>query len=232
MIGEARRMACFKNLSAYPLFALVVTPIESAVIALRERRVEVLVSTHLLFAFARCPMSDNNKKLSVEIDAVYDELRRLAASQMRRERADHTLSATALVNEAYLKLSSSHLEWQDKQHFLGIAVRAMRQILVNHAMAHRAEKRGGDWLKLTLTSSAAEIDIQQANDNGALDVVGLNDALKQLEAIDPRQGRIVELRYFAGLSIEDTAEAMSLSPATIKREWSLARLYLKRALQG
>jgi len=193
---------------------------------------EVLISAHLPTAAEPRSMPDNDKRLSLEIEAMYDELRRLAASQLRRERSDHTLSATALVNEAYLKLSSSHLAWQDKQHFLCIAARAMRQILVNHALAHRAEKRGGDWLKLTLTSSAVEIDAQHAKDNEALDVVGLNDALKQLEAIDPRQGRIVELRYFAGLSIEDTAAAMSLSPATIKREWLLARLYLKRALLG
>ncbi|MEO8385805.1 MAG: ECF-type sigma factor [Betaproteobacteria bacterium] len=177
-------------------------------------------------------MPETDKKLSLEIEAMYAELRRLAASQLRRERADHTLSATGLVNEAYLKLSGSHLEWQDKNHFLGIAARAMRQILVNHALAHRAEKRGGDWLKLTLTSSEAEMNALQSKEDAALDVVGLNDALKELETIDPRQGRIVELRYFAGLSIEDTATALSLSPATIKREWALARLYLKRALQG
>lgn len=176
-------------------------------------------------------MPENDKRLSLEIEAMYGELRRLAASQLRRERADHTLSATGLVNEAYLKLSSSHAAWQDKNHFLGIAAHAMRQILVNHALAHRAEKRGGEWLKLTLTSSAAEIDAQHAKDGESVDVVGLNDALKELEAVDPRQALIVELRYFAGLSIEATAEAMSLSPATIKREWALARLYLKRALQ-
>ena len=177
-------------------------------------------------------MTDNEQKLGREIKALYDELRRLAASQLRRERGDHTLSATALINETYLKLSSAHLQWQDKKHFLGIAARAMRQILVNYRLAHNANKRSGEWLKLTLTSSVAEIDAQRLKDDDALDVVKLNDALNELELIDPRQGRIVELRYFAGLSIEETADALSLSPATVKREWALARLYLKRALQS
>jgi RNA polymerase sigma-70 factor, ECF subfamily len=175
-------------------------------------------------------MQNNNDSLAEEMQTMYGELRRLAASQLRRERTDHTLSATALVNEAYLKLSSSHVEWQDKNHFLGIAARAMRQILVNHALSQRAEKRGGEWLKMTLTSSIGEIDAQHARRDDALDVVSLNDALIALEDIDPRQGKIVELRYFAGLSIEETAEAMSISPATVKREWTLARLYLKRML--
>jgi RNA polymerase sigma-70 factor, ECF subfamily len=175
-------------------------------------------------------MAHNEKKLEQEIEAMYGELRRIAAAQLRRERADHTLSATALVNEAYLKLSSSHFEWNDKNHFLGIAARAMRQILVNHALTHRAEKRSGDWIKLTLTSATPEIEHKNLAEEEALDVVMLNDALKELEAVDPRQGQIVELRYFAGLSIEETADVMSLSAATIKREWTLARIYLKRAL--
>lgn len=175
-------------------------------------------------------MAHQEQKLEQEIEAMYGELRRIAAAQLRRERSDHTLSATALVNEAYLKLSASHLEWSDKNHFLGIAARAMRQILVNHALTYRAEKRGGDWIKLTLTSAAPEIEQKSLIEEEALDVVMLNDALKELEEVDPRQGQIVELRYFAGLSIEETAEVMSLSTATIKREWTLARIYLKRAL--
>ncbi len=106
----------------------------------------------------------------------------------------------------------------------------MRQILVNHALTYRAEKRGGDWIKLTLTSATPEIESKLSVEDEALDVVMLNDVLKELEEIDPRQGKIVELRYFAGLSIEETADVMSLSTATIKREWTLARIYLKRAL--
>jgi RNA polymerase sigma-70 factor, ECF subfamily len=175
-------------------------------------------------------MANNEKKLVEEIEAMYGELRRIAAAQLRRERSDHTLSATALVNEAYLKLSSSHLEWNDKNHFLGIAARAMRQILVNHALTYRAEKRGGDWIKLTLTSATPEIEQKSLVAEEALDVVMLNDALNELEEVDPRQVKIVELRYFAGLSIQETADVMSLSTATIKREWTLARIYLKHAL--
>ena len=179
--------------------------------------------------------NEDNQQLPLELDAMYSELRRLARSQMRRERADHTLSATGLVHEAYLKLAASHAQWSDKNHFLGIAARAMRQILVNHALAHKAEKRGGEWLKLTLTSATPEIEAQSAQPSStddARDVIGLDVALKQLDAIDPRQARLVELRYFAGLTIEETAEAMSLSPATVKREWALARLYLKRVMRA
>lgn len=165
--------------------------------------------------------------LDAQAETVYAELRRLASAKLRRERADHTLSATGLVHEAYLKLASSSAAWQDKAHFLGIAGRAMRQILVNHALAHRAEKRGGDWIKLTLTGALPEIE---SEGDDAVDMLGLDEALKALEAIDPRQAQVVELRYFAGLSIEETAEAMALSPATVKREWAVARLFLKRAM--
>ena len=172
--------------------------------------------------------------LSVEINAVYAELKRMAASQLRKERSDHTLSATGLVNEAYLKLSSAAEQWQDKNHFMWVAARAMRQILVSHAVARLAEKRGGDWIKLSLTASSADLDaqiLQQQDAERAVDVVGLDEALAALEKVDPRQGRIVELRYFAGLTIEATAQVMDLSPATVKREWALARLFLKRMLQ-
>lgn len=166
--------------------------------------------------------------LDVQTAQVYDELRRLANAQLRRERPDHTLSATGLVHEAYLKLAASSTAWEDKAHFLGIAARSMRQILVNHALAHRTEKRGGEWLKLTLTSSLGEIEQSDA----ALDMLDLDGALKELALLDPRQAKIVELRYFAGLSIEATAEAINLSPATVKREWAVARLFLKRAISS
>jgi RNA polymerase sigma-70 factor, ECF subfamily len=180
-------------------------------------------------------VSATDGRLPDALAAMYTELKRLARAQLQRERSDHTLSATALVHEAYIKLAAHHPEWNDKHHFMALASRAMRQTLVTYALAHRAEKRGGDWLKLTLTSSLPEIEqhssIEAAqNKEDAEDVVSLDHALKSLEAVDPRQGKIVELRYFAGLSIEETAATLSLSPATIKREWSLARLYLKRAM--
>lgn len=180
----------------------------------------------------------HNTALDKQIDSVYIELKRLAQNQLRGDRVHHTLSATALVHEAYLKLASSSTEWHDRGHFLGIASNAMRQILVNYAEARNAEKRGGGWLKLTLTSAGpyleeaaakavAEADIQGAGD---IDVVALDHALRELESLDPRQAKIVELRYFGGLSIEDTASALSLSVATIKRDWTLARLFLKNRL--
>ena len=177
-------------------------------------------------------LQDNapNAALQNALDDMYGEMKRLAHGQLSRERADHTLSATALVHEAYLKLAANHPVWQDRNHFLALAARAMRQTLITYALAHRTEKRGGDMLKLTLTYAEPEIDAKQQTQE-AEDVLNLDEALKSLETVDPRQGKIVELRYFAGLSIEDTAEAMSLSPATVKREWALARLYLKRAMQ-
>lgn len=162
-----------------------------------------------------------------EVEAVYGELKRIAASRLRLERADHTLSATGLVHEAYLRLAQSSLHWENAGHFRAIAARAMRQILVNHALAHRAEKRGGDWVKLTLTSVESEIEAQVEN---GVDILLLDESLKTLAEIDPRQAEIVELRYFAGLTIEETADATKLSPATIKREWAVARLFLKRAM--
>ena len=149
---------------------------------------------------------------------------------MYRERGDHTLSATGLVHEAYLKLCSSNVTWESDAHFLNIAARTMRQVLVDHAHAQRAEKRGGDWLRLTLTTALPEIDSQHAGAENPVDVVALDDLLTKLEAVDARQAKLVELRFFAGLSIEETALAMQLSPATVKREWRSARLFLKRAL--
>jgi len=161
-------------------------------------------------------------------EVIYAELRQLAASHMRRERRDHTLSATALVHEAYMKLAKANPDWQSRSHFFGLAANAMRQILIDHANAHRAEKRGGEWVKLTLTSAIPEIE---HGINNELEVLDLNAALLALEAIDARQARVVELRYFGGMTNEETAEAMNLSLATIKREWTTAKIFLKRALQ-
>jgi RNA polymerase sigma-70 factor (ECF subfamily) len=165
--------------------------------------------------------------VGAEVEAVYSELKRLAASRLRLERPDHTLSATGLVHEAYLKLAQSDLHWENAGHFRAIAARAMRQILVNHALAHRTEKRGGEWVKLTLTGVEPEIEAQVS---GAVDILSLDEALKALAELDPRQAEIVELRYFAGLTIEETADAIKLSVATVKREWAVARLFLKRAM--
>ena len=160
---------------------------------------------------------------------VYDELRRLARSYLRRERSDHTLQATALVNEAYLRLIDQHsVTWRNRAHFFGIAAQMMRRILVNHALAKQAAKRGGLTQQLALEDAEAE-GLAQADRRG-IDVVVLDDALKDLERLDPRQSQIVELRYFGGLSIDETAEVLHVSPATIKREWSTARLWLRRRI--
>ena len=155
---------------------------------------------------------------------VYDELRRIAAAYMRRERPGQTLQATALVHEAYLRLAGAGTPWHDKRHFVGIAARSMRQILVERARARGAQKRWGGLNRVSLTDSIAI-----AADQGGL-LPALDDALTRLEQIDPEQARIVELRYFAGLSIEETADALGMSPATLKRRWALARAWLFRDL--
>ena len=155
---------------------------------------------------------------------VYDELRRIAAAYMRRERPGQTLQATALVHEAYLRLAGAGTPWHDKRHFVGIAARSMRQILVERARARRAQKRWGGLNRVSLTDSIA-----MAADQAGL-LPALDDALTRLEQIDPEQARIVELRYFAGLSIEETADALGMSPATLKRRWALARAWLFRDL--
>ena len=158
---------------------------------------------------------------------VYAELKQLAGARLRHERANHTLSATELVHEAYLKLAHTTAEYNDKAHFMRIAARVMRQVLVDHALARKADKRGGDWQRLTLTSAMPEIELGKPD---GVDVLGLDEALTALEALDPRQANIVELRYFAGLSIDEAATVLNFSAATVKREWAVARLFLRREL--
>jgi RNA polymerase sigma factor (TIGR02999 family) len=155
---------------------------------------------------------------------VYDELRRIARAYMRRERPGQTLQATALVHEAYLRLAGAGTPWHDKRHFVGIAARSMRQILVERARARGAQKRWAGLDRVSLTDSIAMTGGQV----GLLPA--LDDALTRLEQIDPEQARIIELRYFAGLSIEEAAEALDISPATLKRRFALARAWLFRDL--
>jgi len=155
---------------------------------------------------------------------VYQELRRLAAAFIRGEKPGQTLQATALVHEAYLRLASASVEWNDKRHFIALAARSMRQILVERARARGAQKRWAGINRVTLTEALAV-----ANPDDAM-LPALDEALEQLEKIDPEQARIIELRYFIGLSIEETADALGLSPATVKRRWTLARAWLFRAL--
>ena len=160
--------------------------------------------------------------------AVYDELHRQAARAMGRETPDHTLQATALVSEAYLRLiDQRRVQWRNRAHFFGVAAQLMRRILVDHARGRHAAKRGGGARQLTLgdADSAREMP-----DESGVDVLVLNEALERLATIDPHQARIVELRYFGGMTIEDTAEATGVSPATVKREWAIARAWLRREL--
>jgi RNA polymerase sigma factor (TIGR02999 family) len=157
---------------------------------------------------------------------VFDELRRLAASYLRRERAGHTLQPTALVNEAYLRLVDQEgAQWQNRAHFFGIAANLMRQILVDHARQRSADKRGGSQLR-RLSLTQAERLVKQEE----LDVLALNEALERLAEFDPQQARIVELKFFGGLTIEETAEVLGVSHATVEREWKLARAWLRREL--
>jgi len=163
------------------------------------------------------------------LSAVYAELHRQAARAMRRESDEVTLQATALVHEAYLRLiDQSRVQWNNRAHFFGVAAQLMRRILVDHARRRRARKRGDGVRPLALDDADAATGASTERD--AVDVLVLNEALEQLGALDERQARIVELRYFAGLNIEDTAEALRISPATVKREWAVARAWLRREL--
>jgi RNA polymerase sigma factor (TIGR02999 family) len=154
---------------------------------------------------------------------VYAELKRLAGSYLRRERPDHTLQSAALVNEAYVRLIDQRaVRWQNKAHFFGIAAQMMRRILLDHARGHHAAKRGAGIEPLELNEALDQAQKQ------SIDLLGLDEALRTLEKMDPQQGRIVELRFFSGLSIEETAEVLSISPATVKREWASARAWLYR----
>jgi RNA polymerase sigma factor (TIGR02999 family) len=160
------------------------------------------------------------------IPLVYDELRRLARRHLRRERPDHTLQSAALVNEAYLRLiSQDQPNWQNRAHFFGVAAQIMRHILVDHARNRAAAKRGAGAPRLSLD---AEVALPQGRE---MDLVVLDDALNHLADLDPKQSRLVELRFFGGLSIEETSVVLGVSPATVKREWATARAWLQREMK-
>ena len=170
---------------------------------------------------------------------VYDELRRIAAGYVSRERPGQTLQATALVNEAFVRLAAERArQFQNRTHFLAIAALSMRQILVQRARARRAAKRGGAPARVTLNEVLQPSDVMagfdrpEADRPGDIDVLALDEALARLALFDPEQARVVELRYFGGLTVEETAEATRVSPATVKRQWAMARAWLKRALDG
>jgi len=158
---------------------------------------------------------------------VHAELRRIARRQMGGERQGHTLQATALVNEAYLRLAGQEgFEWRDRSHFYAVCAQVMRHVLIDHARAHARDKRGGGAPHVSLDEAAV------MSGESASELIALDEALRALEEVDPRKGRVVELRYFAGLSIEETAEVLNISPTTVRREWRRAKAWLYRALAG
>lgn len=157
---------------------------------------------------------------------VYDELRALARSFFGRQRSDHTLEPTALVHDAYVRLvHQDKVDWNGRAHFFATAARAMRQILVNHAEAKGAQKRGGGWNRVTL--AVADTDTERV-----VDILALEEALTRLEALDSRQARVVELRYFARMTIEETASVVGVSPRTVELDWRMAKAWLAKELDG
>ena len=167
-------------------------------------------------------LSETEKALAEMMPLVYEELRRLAGGYLRHERPEHTLQRTALVHEAYLRLAAQkEVAWENPAHLLAIFARLMRQTLTNHAVARTRAKRGGN--------DPTEV-ILEFYERHQIDIGAVDDALRELEALDPRQAQIVELRFFAGLTIEEIATLLSISPATVKREWAVAKLWLRRSL--
>lgn len=167
----------------------------------------------------------DRQALDALLPLVYKELRRLAHFQLQKERPDHTLQSAALVHEVYLRLIGLNTpQWESRTHFFAIAAQLMRQILVDYARRHKASKRGGSVCKLSLE------DAKAASRRSDVDVVALDDALNTLAKIDPRQCRIVELRFFAGLSLQEISEAMEIAPATVQRDWTTARAWLHREI--
>ncbi|HEX2443935.1 MAG TPA: ECF-type sigma factor [Vicinamibacterales bacterium] len=158
---------------------------------------------------------------------VYDELRRIAARKLRSERTSHTLSATALVHEAWLELTKlDRIKWQNRSHYLALAAQAMRRILIDYAVARRRQKRGGGQAPVHIDG-----EVWAVAETRGEDLLALDEALERLAAMNERQARIVEYRFYGGMSVEETADALKISPATVKREWSTARAWLNRELQ-
>lgn len=168
--------------------------------------------------------SGDEEALARLMPLVYEELRRLADGYLRRERRNHTLQPTALVHEAFIRLTGQELHLENRAHFFGVAAQVMRCILVDHARARATAKRGGDAQRLALEEA---IDAPAPRE---VDLIALDDALNSLSRFDPQQARIVELRYFGGLTIEEVAQVTGVSPATVKREWNLARAWLHREI--
>lgn len=182
--------------------------------------------THKITQMLREWSDGNREALEELMPLVYDELHRQAARYLRRERPDHTLQTTALIHETYLKLIDQRdMNWESRTHFFAIAANLMRRVLVDHARARHREKRGGDAVKLPLEEAMLVV-----SDEKSIDLIALDEALNRLAKIDTQQVRVVELRYFSGLSLEDTAEALKVSRTTVANDWSLAKAWLHREL--
>jgi RNA polymerase sigma factor (TIGR02999 family) len=169
----------------------------------------------------------NSAAVDVLLPLIYDELRKLAANYLRRERSDHTLQPTALVHEAYMRMvDQTQVNWQNRAHFFGVAAQMMRRILVDHARAHNAEKRGQDFQILSLDENIDK-SVERSSE-----LIALDEALRTLAEIDEQKGRIVELRFFGGLSIDETAEVLGVSAPTVKRQWRMAKAWLYGQVQN
>jgi RNA polymerase sigma factor (TIGR02999 family) len=179
--------------------------------------------TQLLIGWGR----GDKEALDKLVPLVYDELRRQAARYLRHERVGHTLQTTALIHEAYMRLvDQKNVQWQNRAQFFGIAAQLMRRILVDHARSKKRAKRGGSDIRVSLTDATAVAALPD------LDIVALDEALERLAEFDEQQSRIVELRFFSGLTVEETAEVLSISPATVKRDWSMAKAWLHREIKN
>lgn len=179
--------------------------------------------TELLASYGR----GDKESLDQLMPIVYEELRRQAARYLRREQAGHTLQTTALIHEAYVRLvDQRNMQWQNRAHFFGIAAQMMRRILVDHARSKKRAKRGGSEVRVSLDEATVAVKGQD------LDVVALDEALQRLAEIDEQQSKVVELRFFSGLSVEETAEVMGISKSTVKRDWSMAKAWLHRELSS
>lgn len=169
----------------------------------------------------------DQQAINALLPLVHDELRKLARSYMRRERADHTLQTSALVNEAYLRLGQGESpQWQNRTHFFAVAAQVMRHVLIDHARSYRYEKRGGGAQRVDMD------DLHGMTDERASELIDLDEALSTLADLDHRKSRIIELRFFGGLNIDEVAEILELSPTTVQREWRAARAWLQRFLKG
>jgi len=169
----------------------------------------------------------NGDKSAAEklLPLVYQELHRLARFYMQRERSDHTLQPTALINEAYLRLVRDSVDWQSRQHFIGVAANVMRRLLVDHARAHNAEMRAGGLQRVEFEEGL------MVSSERSKEVLALHDALTTLEGVDPRQAKVVELRYFGGFSVAEIGDLLDMSPRSVKRHWALARIWLLKQMK-